>query len=777
METLNILIREQNKNGLKKVKKMIALSTLLDEKNKKSDGPDFSKLPTPLLFNTGNPNFKKTFTDFVKAAQVLKFQDNYSDQLEELFELRNPDLEEKKEQRKEKLEKFIKEHRKGKDDYNLCGCWVYYPWTQILAHFLDKELYQEIRTARNKYLVYEKEQEKFRKFVVGIAGLSIGNSVALTLAYSGGCETMKLADPDDLSSSNLNRIRVPSYFVGVKKVYIAAHQIYEVNPYADLKLYPEGITKGNIEDFLQGTPKLNLVIEEMDNLKLKIFMRLAARAAKLPLIMSTDNGDNAIIDIERYDQKVSGTLLDQLPQMNLKEIVNGLDFGEELSLKKVEKVKLATNIVGIDNVEPRMQESLMAVGKSLVSWPQLGTAAFLGGVALTFVTKKLAIGEKVKTGKVHISLDKELLEEEQNPKILKDLKIKTEQFKKYIKSSGENIHGNYSVWQTNEKDFPRNGAFEDKLKFILNYALMAPSAHNTQPWKFKINGNKLYFYIDFTRELTVSDPTQRELFISLGAVLTNLQIALNYFGFDSKIKLAHNEGKKLFAEVQVAAGLKDVKIAPLFKAISKRGSDRSIYHKKAIPQKILSQVKKLADNTDLEVTLVEDTTINRKIAALVTIGSREIMKDNKFREELSSWVRHNFTRQPHGMPGFTTGLNDIQSIISPFLLKNYNIGGQASKDDNQSVLSASVLVIISSKEDNTDTWIKVGKLYEKIILLATSHGIKNGTMAALIEFERLNKELKNILKIQTRPQAFFRLGYSDSPIIHSPRLTVDQVLI
>jgi nitroreductase len=41
-------------------------------------------------------------------------------------------------------------------------------------------------------------------------------------------------------------------------------------------------------------------------------------------------------------------------------------------------------------------------------------------------------------------------------------------------------------WQMNEQDFPRDGKASEKLQFLLRYAILAPSRHKTQPWKFSV---------------------------------------------------------------------------------------------------------------------------------------------------------------------------------------------------------------------------------------------------------------------------------------------------
>lgn len=75
----------------------------------------------------------------------------------------------------------------------------------------------------------------------------------------------------------------------------------------------------------------------------------------------------------------------------------------------------------------------------------------------------------------------------------------------------------FEAWSVSEDKFPREGSNVDKLRFLLKYAILAPSSHNTQPWIFRIvNNNSIEVYADRTRALPVVDPEDRELTISCG---------------------------------------------------------------------------------------------------------------------------------------------------------------------------------------------------------------------------------------------------------------------
>ena len=76
---------------------------------------------------------------------------------------------------------------------------------------------------------------------------------------------------------------------------------------------------------------------------------------------------------------------------------------------------------------------------------------------------------------------------------------------------------------------PGGGAHE-KLLFLLNFAVRAPSSHNTQPWLFRIQGHELDLIAETNRSLPIVDPLNRELIISCGAALHHLRVAARYFG-------------------------------------------------------------------------------------------------------------------------------------------------------------------------------------------------------------------------------------------------------
>ena len=345
----------------------------------------------PILIDLSQTSIKE-FSNLHPVESVIDF---YDELLKELFLIRNPRYKFEKDISND-LKIFIDEHNKGRTNVEV-GKWFYFPWNKIIAHYLDEPLHLELRTARNKFLITKEEQEKIYNLSIGIIGLSVGSHSAQTLAMMGIGNKFKLADFDSISGTNLNRIKYDFLDLNKNKCDLVTHYIYQVNPYAEIIQYRNGVSIENLDEFLTSDFTLDFLIEEADNLGIKIAARIAAKKFGIPVIMATDNGDNVIIDIERYDV-----------EKNL-QIFNGLlgDFNLEnfKNIAPQDIPKLATKIAGESMIVPRMLNSLLEVGRSLYSWPQLGNAATMSGGVIAYLVKRIALQEKCKSGKIEVNLD------------------------------------------------------------------------------------------------------------------------------------------------------------------------------------------------------------------------------------------------------------------------------------------------------------------------------------------------------------------------------------
>jgi tRNA A37 threonylcarbamoyladenosine dehydratase len=330
----------------------------------------------PIIFDLADSSHQEKVNSLLSENKIQYVIDDYEEEQLELFGVKNPSkvyTPTFKQEFKESYDNLQKQKPLYQD-----GKWVFFPWLSKLVHILNEEDFQLVRTARNKNLINAEEQDKFYNSTVGIGGLSVGSSVAFALALQGGAKHMRLADMDRLALSNTNRILTGVDNLGVLKVEMAARRIYEINPYADIQTFPEGLTKDNLDKFTEG---LDVMIDEIDNLAVKYLIREHCQKRGIPIVMAADNGDNAVVDVERRDQDKNIPFFhDRMGEVSY-EMLSTLDkFGIG---------KYITKLVGPENVTERMQQSLLEMGKTIVSWPQLGGAALINGAAVAYSVRRI----------------------------------------------------------------------------------------------------------------------------------------------------------------------------------------------------------------------------------------------------------------------------------------------------------------------------------------------------------------------------------------------------
>jgi len=270
--------------------------------------------------------------------------------------------------------------------------WAFYPWRKSLIKIPDQNVFETLRTIRNKFKILPGEQATLRTKKVGIIGLSVGHSVAIPLALERICGTIRLADYDNLELSNLNRIASSILDIGKKKVHNTARQLSEIDPFLNLECFENGITAENIEEFLLGSGKLDLVIEECDSGDIKLLTRILCRKHRIPVIMETS--DRGLLDIERFDLEPNRPLLHGM--------LNEHDFRHDLTAE--EKRLILLKSIDFDKVSERGAASMTEIGKSITNWPQLGTDVIAGGATAAMAAKLILLGEAVSSGRRYVDI-------------------------------------------------------------------------------------------------------------------------------------------------------------------------------------------------------------------------------------------------------------------------------------------------------------------------------------------------------------------------------------
>lgn len=344
------------------------------------------------IINFEDQEHHRRYKELVSMGEITVI-DKIESQLLELLLCRNPD------QSNQEIENSLL-YKEMLDSVDTYSNWVYYSWDRVLIRVLKEAEFIEVRTNRNRNKITTAEQNTLSSKTIGIAGLSVGRSVAITLASERICGNIKLADFDEIELSNLNRIKTSLKDLGVNKAVSTAREIAYIDPYIRINCFKNGLTEENIEDFLS-VPKLDLFIEECDDLNIKLKSRVKARESRIPVLMEAS--DRCLVDIERYDLDAN------LPILH--GIVDDEDLKRVGSLKTFpEKLALMSKIVDVNKISEGMKKSLPEIGRSLRTWPQLASDVTYGGGVLAMISRELLLGKHIKSGRYYLDPGRKIFE-------------------------------------------------------------------------------------------------------------------------------------------------------------------------------------------------------------------------------------------------------------------------------------------------------------------------------------------------------------------------------
>jgi len=254
----------------------------------------------------------------------------------------------------------------------------------------------QLATNRNRLLVTDSEQLTLRLATVGFFGLSVGSHAATTWAMLARPDAIKIADPDVIDGTNLNRIRVGWSHVGKRKVDAVATLLADMHPGMTIHTLTE-TSPTSMETFCRAKPAVSCIVDEIDDIGGKIALRKIARALRIPLISAVDVGENVLLDVERYDTNPDQQMfLGRLP---------GIETTDIAALDRRERARLIIALVGLAHNSNAMLQSLLEIGKSIDTWPQLGSTATIAGGVIATTVKRVLLGDRVPSGRYALEMD------------------------------------------------------------------------------------------------------------------------------------------------------------------------------------------------------------------------------------------------------------------------------------------------------------------------------------------------------------------------------------
>ena len=334
-----------------------------------------------------------------------------------------------------------------------------------------------------------------------------------------------------------------------------------------------------------------------------------------------------------------------------------------------------------------------------------------------------------------------------------------------------------AVWQIDEHEYPEHGDDEQILRFILRYAILAPSGHNGQPWRFTIEHGALHVYADCSRALPAIDPQERELLIACAATVHLATVALEHFGHQPRMWLLPDpDDPDLLAIITPGPRTSPPARRDLFDAITARHCNRSPYRAMALTAQQLNRLRDAAAAHGAWLHPITEPAEIAQAADLIAQGDRIKWCDPVFRHELAERLIPNTGPRRDGMPGYAFGVPGPLTHLAPALVRLIDLGRARAAADRKLALSTPALVVIGTDGDQSPDWMAAGFALSQVLLRATADGLATSFLSQAIEVPELRPRLAALLHRDGHPQLLLRVGYPTRTERPAPRRPIDDVL-
>jgi nitroreductase len=306
---------------------------------------------------------------------------------------------------------------------------------------------------------------------------------------------------------------------------------------------------------------------------------------------------------------------------------------------------------------------------------------------------------------------------------------------------------------------------------MLRAAVVAPSMHNTQPWRFRFHDRVVEVYRDRERELPAEDPDRRMLFVSLGAAIFNLRVEAAARGYGSQVRQLMDQRRPDLVAVVELGGPRSGRLERLAPYLIHRRTNRQPFSGQRLPAQVRVELTLSARIEGAELQWL-DRPLRRWSLRMATNDAATTDDEDAGRTaERREWVGGD--RDADGIPFTALGPRSAggEGVVREFAATPADATRPMALFEPEPQLA-----VLSTRYDGPMEWLRAGQALERVLLEATAHGVSTSLLNQVLEHEDLRAELDDPLAPGTRPQTVIRFGYGP-PVPPTPRRPLADVTI
>lgn len=290
-------------------------------------------------------------------------------------------------------------------------------------------------------------------------------------------------------------------------------------------------------------------------------------------------------------------------------------------------------------------------------------------------------------------------------------------------------------------------------------ATLAPSVHNTQPWRLHLTKDgRLDVHADRSRQLHVLDPTSRQLLISCGCAIMNARVSLAGDGAGADVwRTSSPLEEHLLASLTPADSEPvDEALAALSPLIEIRQTNRRQFADEELPDSVLGTLEQASAAEGALLVVVRNPDQRAAVAQLSQHADDLENLNPAYRAELRAWTSNDADRRD-GVPALAVPRVDGSSQ-DDIPIRDFDTQGKGGLPAATHSSRNQTLALLCTAGDSPAEWVRAGEALERVLLEITRHGYSASPLTQVTEVPSARLQLRNELRLVAYPHVLLRIG-------------------
>jgi hypothetical protein len=305
--------------------------------------------------------------------------------------------------------------------------------------------------------------------------------------------------------------------------------------------------------------------------------------------------------------------------------------------------------------------------------------------------------------------------------------------------------------------------------------MLAPSVHNTQPWRFVLGPRVMEIVADRSRQLAVLDPSGRQLSLSVGCALLNARVSLASAGRATKVfRLPDRHRPDVMARIEVGdIDRTDPSLAALDPVLGLRQTNRRRFAEDPVPSGLVNTLVSAAAAESAVLHPVVEADDRQALARLSQKADREQITNPAYRAELRAWTSNDPERRDGVRAAVVPHVDGTAADEVP--IRDFDSQGSGWLPAETRSSANQCLLVLGTISDGPEAWIRAGEALERVWLEITRAGFVASLFTQVIEVGSIRAQLRDELRLTMYPHVVLRVGRAPVTAA-SPRRHLSEVL-